>query len=195
MSESFSQNFMQMQLLSFAAFGIILCILYLTGMFKEGRFFSYHDRLSRWPFFKKIVFCFFTFIVIVIPTIVLASTNLDSQGMAMSALIALVVAPFYTYGLITTIRRLHDLNISGKLFLVYVVVLMIFNLVVFSLVGNDIEKLKLLQGNLAFQIISTISGIIQIALLIILLFIRGSIGSNNYGPDPLEKPIIERQEI
>lgn len=189
MPEEFLQNILKIQLTAFAVFAVIFCFLYLIGLLKEGKPFSYHGRINRWPFFKKFVFCFFTFIVVAIPTFMLATQVFPPTDLAYAILIAALTAPFYIYFLVLTVKRLHDFNISGKLFLVYVLGLLAFNTIVLFYVGNDPSKMKMLEENTIFSIISTILGITQLSLFILLFFIRGNKRENNYGPDPLAEKI------
>lgn len=190
MPENFFEHILLMQIISYIVLAIVIGIMYLVGLFKEGKYFSYHGRLNRWAFFKKLFFCFFTSIVIVIPSLLIVVQKLNTLDTAFYVIMTIITSPFYAYVMVMSIKRLHDLNISGKLFIAYVAVLLIFNTIIFALVGPDPNKVLLLQDNIIFKIISIISSIINLALLITLFFIRGSKGENKYGPDPLEKTVM-----
>lgn len=74
------------------------------------------------------------------------------------------------------IKRRHDRNNNG-----YDVV----GFVVVSIIVNLLSALGVAGGALA-GILSLILGIYGIYLLVVLGFLKGTAGANNYGPDPLQ---------
>lgn len=72
-----------------------------------------------------------------------------------------------------SVRRLHDLNLSGYFYLLYII--LFFGNSLFSVIAKS------------FPMLSLIIFLLSIIFVIYLLFFKGTKGPNKYGPDPLEK--------
>jgi len=71
-----------------------------------------------------------------------------------------------------TVRRIHDFNLSG-----WWVLVVYITKVIPLLLPDDLPVLSL--------IIVCINILISVAFAILLIFIRGTVGPNRFGPDPL----------
>ena len=88
------------------------------------------------------------------------------------------ILPVITGIISIQVRRLHDLNVSGK-----------WLLLIFPLLGAGnviIDKGINLQLSHSFVLgVTAMNVILTLLFLIWLIFIKGTVGDNKYGPDPL----------
>lgn len=97
--------------------------------------------------------------------------NINSQEIVLMSLILILIID--GFGLINDIKRAHDINISGKIPSIF------FVMYILGIVFNEVIMLVIPQ--MLFQIF--------------MMFKKGTIGSNKYGPDPLvEVGNIEKVE-
>jgi uncharacterized membrane protein YhaH (DUF805 family) len=97
-----------------------------------------------------------------------------SYGAIVVLFIALIIIPMIVSGIFVGIKRLHDRNKSG-----WWIVLFYLGPVVTESIGQNSGS-----NTVAF-VMSAASFVIAIWALVELGFLRGSIGVNQYGPDPL----------
>jgi uncharacterized membrane protein YhaH (DUF805 family) len=130
----------------------------------EGR----SSRREFWMFFLLNVIILVGFVGVVVATVGLASFNPDQwTGMAMGAgvgMMLILIIPLYIWFLLAgvasvavTIRRFHDLNLSGWLYLLA----------------------------LALNFIPFVNFLVWIAVLV-LMCLKGTDGPNKYGEDPTQ---------
>ena len=134
-----------------------------------GRYFDFQTRSSRSEYWWYVLFAVIVSIVLMIPlfgSIVAAASNMDvnSDPLAIySGFFSIVGLPFLLFSLINIIpciaiavRRLHDHNKSGWFYLLVIVL----------------------------SAIPLIGLIVSIGWLVFMCM-RGTVGENRFGPDPL----------
>ena len=154
-------------------------------------YFSFKGRLNRKPFlfFYKKIFA-------VLLALLILSIFDDSNIMRIiTALFGWFVAvPLCLVGVTSVpVKRLHDLNLSGRWFLIGIGIL--FSLDITLRVIEKISPLKLQVAKETIFLLENTAFIIFIPLficLVILCFKKGVKGNNRYGPDPLS---IEPQDF
>ena len=104
---------------------------------------------------------------------------------------AIPILPFMSLTILffPLVKRLHDLNWSGWVFSVFV-----FNRILDLTVVSDFESES--GTEFVFEVLNTFEqewslfmagfSIVTFILLLILIFKKGTAGSNKYGPDPLK---------
>jgi uncharacterized membrane protein YhaH (DUF805 family) len=101
-----------------------------------------------------------------------------SYGLGIAIVFVLVFIPAFVSGLAIGIKRLHDRNKSGWWILLFYFVPSVMNAVGSQL---DIPAVSIIVSLAAFAI--AIWGFVELACL------RGTVGPNRYGPDPLENKL------
>lgn len=139
------------------------------GFFK--RLFT--GRMNRLPFFGFGILINFATVVVNAIFIVLVQESApgDELGLSLIALCIFIIIIFFSLPIIW--RRLHDLNLPGPL--AFVIILFIF--------GNMVPEVDFI-----FNILLLISSIM-------LVFVRGTVGSNKYGPDPLGGVNVDKEMV
>jgi len=141
--------------------------------------FSFSGRLNRKPYWLTVLVLILITIVAVALILGIAGAGIlsgDMSGLGMAlALAAIAYIPLLWIGLALGAKRLHDRNKSA------------WWLLVFYLLPGILQGLGERAGDLG--IVLTIAGFaISIWALVELGFLRGTVGPNQYGPDPLEAP-------
>lgn len=136
-------------------------------------FITFTGRINRAKYWIAVICCAVFLLAVVGVTITVAS-SIDTVFRA--ALIAYV--PLIYVGVVTGIKRLHDRNKSG-----WWIVLLYGGPMLLSWIGAVIS-------NSAGIFIQLIGLIISLWGLVELGFLRGTIGSNRYGPDPLAPEVL-----
>lgn len=134
-------------------------------------FFSYRGRINRAKYWIAIGIYF------------AVSLGLGGLGMGLArttgvnlavSVIAVVIYLSMTYsGFVVGIKRLHDRNKSG------------WWLLVFYLLPGVLSGMSMADVSGLGDVFSLISGALSIWTLIELGILRGTIGANRYGPDPI----------
>ncbi len=103
--------------------------------------------------------------------------------------------------LCVTIRRFHDVNISGKWILYYSLLIIVFFILLIIAApvyeagaSKDLDLWVVIIGFIGIIILAIIGIIIIVISLIaafFVLFKKGTVGDNRFGADPLEKPLAE----
>jgi uncharacterized membrane protein YhaH (DUF805 family) len=139
--------------------------------------FSFSGRLNRKPYWLTTLCLILIFLVLITVVFVVGGASIlsgDLSGLgAMIIILVLLYIPLLWIGLALGAKRLHDRNKSGWW-------LVIFWLVpaVLQGIGEQIEGIG---------IVLTLAGLgISIWGLVEIGFLRGTVGPNQYGPDPLE---------
>ena len=134
--------------------------------------FGFSGRINRAKFWlAALIYCVFFFAVIGIAMALSSSMN-AVFGAAIVAYIPLIVS-----GLAVGIKRLHDRNKSGWWLLLFYAAPLLLNLVSAYALGDETD--------IAHQVVLFISFAINIWALVELGCLRGTIGQNQYGSDPL----------
>jgi uncharacterized membrane protein YhaH (DUF805 family) len=138
--------------------------------------FGFSGRINRAKFWlAALIYVVFFGAVIGITRAVSSSLN----AMLAAALIAYI--PLIVSGIAVGIRRLHDRNKSGWWLLVFYVGPLLLNLV---------SGYALDEAGIAHQAALFLSFAINIWALVELGCLRGTIGQNKYGPDPLAPEVL-----
>jgi uncharacterized membrane protein YhaH (DUF805 family) len=140
--------------------------------------FSFRGRLNRKPFWLATLVLVLILIVLVFALIALGGIGLitgDLTQIGTGALVLLLAyIPLLWVSLAICAKRLHDRNKSAAW-------LLLFWLVPAVLQGVG----EVMQGNAGIAL-TVIGAAISIWALVELGFLRGTVGPNQYGPDPLE---------
>jgi uncharacterized membrane protein YhaH (DUF805 family) len=139
--------------------------------------FSFSGRLNRKPYWlTTLVLVLIVFVIIALVFGIggagLLTGDMSELGVAFLILL-LAYIPLLWIGLAISAKRLHDRNKSA------------WWLVLFYLVPGILQGIGEYAGDVG--IILTLAGVaISIWALVELGFLRGTVGPNQYGPDPLE---------
>ena len=151
------------------------------------RMFSFSGRLSRLAFLMRLLFVEIggTVLTLVLVVIALFIINIIPifgivVGLIVMALAAITSIAMVVANYALTVRRLHDIGLSGC----WIIVSFVCNIVVgrdYALQEGPIAQASTL-GLLAFGV--------AIVFFLLLLLWPGVKGPNNYGPDPLQGGVI-----
>lgn len=156
-----------------------------------SRFFSFKGRLGRWQYFKN---CMLLWVIsLIFQLVVWGITGFSLSKGEMPFLLKLVSYPFQLAVWVASItlmtRRLHDLNKSGWWQLIFQVPVVLgiagFVMLIFTVNGNF--------GALGWTGVGLIllAFAISIGASLWILFVKGTVGTNDYGPDPLAEQPVE----
>jgi uncharacterized membrane protein YhaH (DUF805 family) len=138
--------------------------------------FSFQGRLNRKPYWMTIIAI--TVIVLVVLLIALAMARehrFEFAGVTMAVLVILYI-PLVWIGLAIGAKRLHDRDKSA------------WWLVVFYAIPTILSAAADQTEDLTLVILHLISFAITVWAFVELGCLRGTIGPNRYGPDPLSLP-------
>jgi uncharacterized membrane protein YhaH (DUF805 family) len=138
--------------------------------------FSFQGRLNRKPYWMTIIAI--TVIVLVVLLIALAMARehrFEFAGVTMAVLVILYI-PLVWIGLAIGAKRLHDRDKSA------------WWLVVFYAIPTILSAAADQTEDLTLVILHLISFAITVWAFVELGCLRGTIGPNRYGPDPLTLP-------
>jgi uncharacterized membrane protein YhaH (DUF805 family) len=133
--------------------------------------FGYRGRINRAKYLLAAL-------IYVVALIVAAVAGYAIGGLA-ALIVAFVVVGIgcFVSGVMVGIERLHDRNKSGAW------------LLLFYVVPPILDRIGRPSGGDDFGILSIISLAISLWALVELGFLRGTIGPNDFGPDPLGPPV------
>lgn len=138
------------------------------------KIFTTKGRLNRWPYSKySIGLLLFLVIIVALPLgIMMNETYKRYENIILLCGFLFIVACIFAFVAqsMLTIRRLHDLNLSGRWYLLWVLIIVLENLLV------DISPVS-----------SRLCSLISLIVSLFVVFKRGTIGDNKYGADPLEE--------
>jgi uncharacterized membrane protein YhaH (DUF805 family) len=140
--------------------------------------FSFQGRLNRKPYWLTTLAIIAVFLVIIVLLIALAgglgALTGGASGLGAALIVLLIVyIPLLWIGLALGAKRLHDRNKSGWWLLVFWILPGVL-----QGIGDQIGTLGIVLMVAAFAL--SIWGLVEIG------FLRGTVGPNQYGPDPLE---------
>ena len=146
--------------------------------------FTIQGRLNRMPY------NIFSFVLMLIPVVIITlmfllqaylKTNLKlvsgtfANVLIAAALIAVFIVILCFIGQVTlTIRRLHDLNLSGWFYLLFII-------------PDTLTAALYNEASSLMKMISIVLTLIPVIFFLLLMFKRGTDGENKYGADPLSK--------
>jgi uncharacterized membrane protein YhaH (DUF805 family) len=139
--------------------------------------FSFQGRLNRKPYWMTAVVIIALMIVLIVIAIAFFVEREIGAGIAVVALIALLYIPLIWIGLAVGAKRLHDRDKSAWWLLLFYAVPSILSSAADRIEGGGI-------------ILHLVSFAITIWAIVELGFLRGTIGPNRYGPDPLPPPAL-----
>jgi uncharacterized membrane protein YhaH (DUF805 family) len=139
--------------------------------------FSFSGRLNRKPYWLTTLCLILVFLVLITVVFVVGGASIlsgDLSGLgAMIIILVLLYIPLLWIGLALGVKRLHDRNKSGWWLLLFW-----FLPAILQGAGEQIDGIG---------IVLTLAGLaISIWGLVEIGFLRGTVGPNQYGPDPLE---------
>lgn len=152
--------------------------------------FSFKGRINRAKWWLAVL-------VSIIISIVAAILGAIVRSDALNALISLIaLVPQVWISLATSVKRLHDLNRTGAWLVLFYLGPVVLAGVFFAAAGMDVA-LALLSGDhldtatlsrigMTALIVSVLTLILFVWAFIWLGCLRGTVGPNQYGPDPLE---------
>jgi uncharacterized membrane protein YhaH (DUF805 family) len=141
-------------------------------------FIGFNGRINRAKFWI-VVLCCLAFLVAV--TGVTAAMSSSMTTVFGAALIAYI--PITYVGVVSAIKRLHDRNKSGWWVLLFYGAPMALPLIAAVLEGRTDTSVGLL-------LVQLVSFVISIWALVELGCLKGTIGRNKYGPDPLAPEVL-----
>jgi uncharacterized membrane protein YhaH (DUF805 family) len=141
-------------------------------------FIGFYGRINRAKFWIVALCCVIFFLAVIGVTVAVSSSM---NAVFSAALIAYI--PITYVGVVNGIKRLHDRNKSGWWILLFYGAPTVLSLLA-SLLDSSTETSV---GLLLLQLISLI---ISIWALVELGCLKGTIGQNRYGPDPLAPEVL-----
>lgn len=137
-------------------------------------FISFTGRINRAKYWVAVICCAVFFFAVIGVTMATSSMN----AVFRAALIAYV--PLIYVGVVTGIKRLHDRNKSGWWIVLFYGGSSIVSLIAAVLDESSIPLFLLQLVGLG----TSLWGLVELG------FLRGTIGSNRYGPDPLAPEVL-----
>jgi uncharacterized membrane protein YhaH (DUF805 family) len=134
--------------------------------------FGFSGRINRAKFWLALLIYLVFFFAVIGLTMAMSSSMTTMFGAALVAYIPLIVS-----GIAVGIKRLHDRNKSGWWLLLFYAGPLLLNTIGYYAFGDD--------SGMPSQIIMYVSFAINIWALVELGCLRGTIGGNQYGGDPL----------
>ena len=135
--------------------------------------FGFQGRINRAKFWLALLIYVVFFFAVVGITMAVSSSTTAMIGAALVAYIPLIIS-----GIAVGIKRLHDRNKSGWWLLLFYFGPLLLNAIGYYVLGGD-------DSGMLNQIIMYVSFGINIWALVELGCLRGTIGGNQYGGDPL----------
>jgi uncharacterized membrane protein YhaH (DUF805 family) len=135
--------------------------------------FSFQGRLNRKPYWLTNIAVGIGAVVLVALALVMLGEREFAEAFATMALIGILYIPLFWVSLALGAKRLHDRNKSA-----WWLVLFYVAPGVASGIGDQMEYLGFVLHLVAFAI--TVWAFVEIGCL------RGTVGPNQYGPDPLQ---------
>lgn len=133
--------------------------------------FSFDGRINRGKWWLALlIYVIFWIAVSILGYIVMSIAGMLGMAVFVVAGIVAIVS-----GIAVGVKRLHDRNKSG------------WWLVVFYLVPSLLSGLGMYSGSEAISMLLSLIGLgISVWMIVELGCLRGTVGPNDYGPDPLE---------
>ena len=141
-------------------------------------FITFTGRINRAKYWLAVICCAVLFLAAIGVTVAVSSSM---SAIVSTTLIAYV--PFTYVGVVIGIKRLHDRNKSG-----WWIVLFYCGPMILPLLGLGLSGAA--GVSILYSLLQLISFVISIWAFVELGCLRGTIGSNQYGPDPLRPEVL-----
>ncbi|MDC9823252.1 DUF805 domain-containing protein [Devosia sp. ZB163] len=108
------------------------------------------------------------------------------QASAWGSLVVFLIFAYPAYCL--SVKRRHDKNNNGRDILIYfaaIVVTLLVQALGFGFTVTDVQGVQVPTPNVLFSVIGFAVGVLGLYMLVVLGFLKGTNGTNDYGPDPL----------
>jgi uncharacterized membrane protein YhaH (DUF805 family) len=136
--------------------------------------FSFSGRINRAKYWLAMLVSLIAIAIAVIVVVTFRALLGESAGWAIMVIAVIATAVFCAWiSLATAIKRLHDREKSG------------WWIVLFYFVPGFLDRISSGMPDTAGLILSVIGAAISIWGLVELGFLKGTTGSNSYGPDPI----------
>ena len=135
--------------------------------------FSFQGRLNRKPYWLTNIAVGVGVIILVAIAIVMVGERRFAEAFLTMAILIILYLPLFWVSLALGAKRLHDRDKSA-----WWLVLFYVGPGVASSIGNEMENMGLVLHLVGFAI--TVWAFVELGCL------RGTVGPNQYGPDPLE---------
>lgn len=146
---------------------------------------SLEGRINRKPFWIASLILFVVAVVISLAIV----APISAASATMGALVALILSLALLYpGVALGVKRLHDRGQSGSLMAVFVAPGLVTQLCdLLGITGGyqTIGEHAIYMPNTLGWILTLITLVVAIWALVVLGFLKGTSGTNSYGPDPL----------
>jgi uncharacterized membrane protein YhaH (DUF805 family) len=152
--------------------------------------FSFSGRINRAKWWLSILA---TLIIAIVVGIITAVVHSDGLALVLN-LIYLVLSIWIS--LAAGAKRLHDLNRTGAWLVFFIGAPMVLTIIIVAMAGAAVGTAILSGQQPSPEDIMRVGGILSIFGLVMLAIgiwylvwfgcLRGTVGANNYGPDPLE---------
>lgn len=141
--------------------------------------FSFSGRLNRKPYWLTTLCVVLIFLLLIVVVFAVGGASILAGDLSalggMIFILLLAYIPLLWIGLALGVKRLHDRNKSGWWLLLFW-----FVPAILQGVGEQIGDVGIALSLAGFAI--------SIWGLVVIGFLRGTVGPNQYGPDPLEGP-------
>lgn len=117
----------------------------------------------------------------------LISSSMQVSGWAGLAVLIVFAYPIYAL----SVKRRHDKNNNGIDVIVYLVltaVLLLVQALGLGFTNVEIQGILIPTPTMVLSVVGFLAGVFAIYMLIVLGFLKGTNGENDYGPDPLTLP-------
>ena len=149
----------------------------------KAMFFTFEGRLNRWAYFKSCIILFLLNVAINLLAVAIFGSNTAKGSVLGNMLVGVWQFASWCAGITLMTRRLHDLNKSGWLQLIFIVPTFIALAAFITMVigiGLGNASIGIVGGGLI-----VVAGLLAIAFQLWVLFKKGTEGPNDYGSDPL----------
>jgi uncharacterized membrane protein YhaH (DUF805 family) len=139
--------------------------------------FSFQGRLNRKPYWMTAIAITALMLVLIAIAIAFFAERDIGAGIAIVVVIVLLYIPLIWVGLAVGAKRLHDRDKSAWWLLLFYAVP--------SILSSGADRME--SGGIILHLVSfaiTIWAVVELG------FLRGTIGPNRYGPDPLPLPTL-----
>jgi uncharacterized membrane protein YhaH (DUF805 family) len=115
-----------------------------------------------------------------------AAVGAAVQGAAWGSLVIFIILAYPAYCL--SVKRRHDKNNAGRDVIIYFAVSFILVLIQalgFGYTMGDVGGVPLPQPSMLYMLVGIVGGVFGLYMLVVLGFLKGTSGANDFGPDPL----------
>ena len=139
--------------------------------------FSFQGRLNRKPYWLTNIAVVIGIIILVVLALVMVGERRFAEAFLTIAILVILYIPLFWVSLALGAKRLHDRDKSAWWLLLFYIAPEVA-----SGIGNQMDNMGLVLHLVGFAI--TIWAIVELG------FLRGTVGPNRYGPDPLAPAVL-----